>query len=252
MKVYGPRVIVESEGDVVVFTTGREYERVGRALTAGRDVWLVIEAEGRVVVRSHAALTTALSNPWISWSPEIAAAEPHVVVAERPDFLLPGLTILAVAFAGAVALHARFTRDREPSGRVPTSSLTPETCLAEASHAATAGQWGRALEWTQRSRRLAPKSARLALDEAFALKQLGDVDGAIEAYGEAAALGDDGVAEFSAARLAAFADRPAVVVAIWLERAVARDPGFADEARLDPDLARYAGDPRVARIIGSG
>lgn len=82
--------------------------------------------------------------------------------------------------------------------RVPISA---EDCADYASIAIAERDYPTGLKWAQRGRRLSPRSARLAADEAVCLAETGDVDGALTAYAQAHDLAPHGEFALEAARL---------------------------------------------------
>jgi len=216
-------------------------ERPGRVRLEG-------DFEGRVEPAPPSAATLTFAGDLrraVYPTGVVATGQTGPIVPPAGDLLLPGLGVLALGAVGALAVRALRGR-RVRSARADAARMTPEDCLAEHARAVEAEDWSAALAWTRRARRLAPASARLAHDEAFALEQLDRLDAAFETYAEAAAMGTDGFADFGAARCAARLGRPRDEIVTWLARALEADPGLSIDVLADPDLAPLARDPRLA------
>lgn len=105
---------------------------------------------------------------------------PQVALAPMASPLFPlaalGLGILIGLFGSRL-----WSRPRLP--------FTAEDCVAAADRALGEERWPEAAEWLERARRLAPRSARIHLDLAFALRQCGQPEEALRLAEEARSLG---------------------------------------------------------------
>lgn len=147
--------------------------------------------------------------------------------------ILAGMCV--VGGYGAVHLH------RHP--RRPGYAATAEECHDAATAAASHEDWPEAAEWFARARRLAPTSARLCADLAFALGQMGDLDEALRLYEEASRLSSDGEADLNGALTALEAGRNADEVEQWLVRCLERSPETVLDLEGDDAFAHLRGRP---------
>lgn len=144
--------------------------------------------------------------------------------------LLPLLGGVAVAgYAAGVVLRRR-RHDAAAAAAEAPLALTPEDCCALAARAVDRERWPEAAEWLGRARRLAPGSARVCADLAYATAQRGDHEEALALFEEARRLGADGAEVHYHAALAALgARRPPAEAEAWAKVALERSPSLALE-----------------------
>jgi tetratricopeptide (TPR) repeat protein len=131
----------------------------------------------------------------------------------------------------------------------PAEGWDAEDCVRRAEVHLQAGRLDRALEWSGMACRRAPTSAVACALHAFLLERLGRVDEALASYAEASRLGQDGEPALCAARLAAASGRGADEVERLLADALARSPGFVEEAEGEPLFRRLRGRPRFESAV---
>lgn len=105
-----------------------------------------------------------------------------------------------------------------------------------------------ACDWFGRARSLAPTSARLVQEHAYALSQVGDVSGSLRAYADASTLSGDGQADFDAARLLLTSEGGAREALMLFQRALERSPWLAIEAPEEPEIWDALGDDGVSAM----
>lgn len=134
--------------------------------------------------------------------------------------------------------------DRAPR---PTDEFTVEMLYQLSSHAADMEEYQTALDWLDLAQRLAPESARLYADRAYACEQLGLLDDADAAHKRAVALDTSGEAQFCYA-VFAYAWRHDELAADLLVRAMELDPIHAlDVDTSEADWSRILNHPRVRK-----
>lgn len=144
--------------------------------------------------------------------------------------------VLALGATGGYTLAGRRRR-----ARMDAREMDAEDYAETATAAASLKDWPEAVEWFTRARRLAPTSARLCADLAFALSQVGDHDEALRLYEEASRLSGDGEADLNGAITALGAGRPPDEVERWLARALERSPLLALDLDGDETFAPLRG-----------
>lgn len=156
------------------------------------------------------------------------------------------LLALGIAMGGAGVAGTLYLRHRgRPPARDPT--FTPDQLMQFAALAAENERFAEAVEWTQKARELAPGSSRLLMDEAFFLSQQGLVEAAMARYREAAALTQDGEADFAIAELLRESGGAPEEIERHLVRALERSPELALE--LEAFASEVVDGPRVWRAM---
>jgi tetratricopeptide (TPR) repeat protein len=156
--------------------------------------------------------------------------------------LIVGTALVTGSASGGVwLLHRR----REI---VPPFSL--EDCAEAARRACELHEWGKAIEWFERACRLAPNVAGLHGDLGFALKMIGDAEGAMEEYRICARLGGGPEYYLYAAILALDANRSREEVENWIASAVTADPSLVDEITSDARFDEFEKRESFAEIMG--
>lgn len=153
------------------------------------------------------------------------------------------LVVLGACVAGASAAGVVVQRRR--AARIEPFSVDELASFANV--AAECERFGEALQWIESAIKLAPTSSRLQEDRAFFLAELGEVDEALRAYGQAAALSTTGDALLGAARLALDHDRPRATVLEYLDSALERSPGLV--AELDDGFGPLKHEPAYRRMV---
>lgn len=154
--------------------------------------------------------------------------------------------VVVGAGGGAIAMWRAMHRRGSAATAVRPVALpfTAEDCKAAGAAAACEERWADAAEWFERGVRLAPTSARLHADLAFALSQIGDLDRALLHFGRSHELSNDGESAFNAACAAVAAGR-LDDAETWLVSALERSPEFVLHLREDPEWAPLLGRPTV-------
>lgn len=193
----------------------------------------------------------------VSWLRSPSGLAPHAPTSLRLGAFLATAFVSAPAFFGG----GWWGRRKAPAPAPTPAALpfTAEDCVAAADRAMAEGRWPAAAEWLGRAHRLAPTSARVASDLAFALRQLGDVEGALRLYGEAARAGADlgGEPAFHAALACLQSGRSHEEAEAWLARALESEPELAFVVDAE-DFTLLRGRPgtedaiRKARRVASG
>jgi tetratricopeptide (TPR) repeat protein len=165
--------------------------------------------------------------------------------------LLVGAAVVAVG-TGGFATRAILVRRRRTTRPVPAASapfpFTAEDCLRASHLLLEQDDYPGALEWATRARTLAPTSGEAVSHEAYCLECIGDAEGAMRAYAEAARLmPEDGDMPFLAALQARDVPGHSREAEDWLQRALAKQPANAwDAENAFPHLAR---NPEWRRIF---
>lgn len=155
------------------------------------------------------------------------------VPAPIGGWLLLPLALALVAGGFAVGLAVR--RRRGALAAPAAIPLTPEDCCALAARAIDHERWPEAAEWLSRARRLAPGSARLCADLAYATAQMGEHEEALALFVEARGLGADAPEmHFHAALAALAARRPPAEAEAWAKAALEHSPSLALEMEERP------------------
>lgn len=161
----------------------------------------------------------------------------------------PGLAFGRWAAGGAIlVLVASALAVGRARGRALLAPLTVEQCVEMADAAAAAGRYESALTWTRCALAQAPSSARLHMDQAWFLWELGQVDSAFRAAEKASALGNGGETPYLAALLFARAGEDARA-ATHLLRAIVHSPELALHAADEPAFQSLREVPDLARAI---
>lgn len=207
------------------------------------------DGSGRVVARVD--LRGDLASTSLRPEPVAVAG---TAVAPRPaleGWLALALGAVALAGAGGVALGHRLPR-RDPAPRPePSLPWTAEDCREAGAAAASEEDWARAAEWFERGQRLAPTSARMNADLAFALSQIGDHERALHHFAQASRLSTDGEADVNGALAAMAAGRPDAEVEAWLVRALARSPEFVVQVDEDQEFQHLQDRPAFRRAVSA-
>lgn len=180
---------------------------------------------------------------------EISPLQAHLGQIITTGWALPGLVvagILAVAlgsFGATMVVRRRAAVvDAAPALVVP---YTVEDCEARGAEAMEAGDWAGAEAWYERAHRLAPTSASVCCNLAFAMRQLGHFDGALTLLEEARRLeAADGEVEFQGALTALLANRPEDEVEDWLVRALDAGPEWLACVEADGEFDHLRGRVR--------
>lgn len=188
------------------------------------------------------------------------------------DGAVPLMLVTAVLASGAFFGggmwygHRRIVARRPPAAPAAAVAVAPlpaeavasverpfpfsvEDCSDAGALAASEEDWASAAKWFMRAHELAPTSARICADLAFALSQIGDVDEALQYYAEASRLSSDGEADFNAALAAIHAGRPVEEVEVLLERALARSPELVVPLDGDKDFHALQGRARYEAAV---
>ncbi|HUR67869.1 MAG TPA: hypothetical protein VM370_01380 [Candidatus Thermoplasmatota archaeon] len=166
-------------------------------------------------------------------------------VTARPAAGVPPAWILLVGLAAAGSAGALLYARRSPGAR-GDAGLTAEDLADLAARALEEGDPAQAAAWLRRARALAPSSARLMIEEAYALEASGQHELALTLYGEAAQASKTGEADLLRARLLARTARPSEA-AEALAAALARDAWLVLDLDEDAALRPLQADERVAR-----
>lgn len=193
----------------------------------------------RVDVRQGTLASAAEAAPPSAQSTRAVAPGP----AAWPLPLL-GLA-LVLAGGGAAGAYAALRR------REPHMPFSPEDCREAGAAAASEEDWALAAEWFERGAKLAPTSARMHADLAFALSQIGDHDGALRHYATASRHSQDGEADFNGALAAIAAGRPPEEVETWLARALRRSPEYVLHIEDDEEFDPLRDRPAYRRIVAT-
>ena len=194
-----------------------------------------------------------------------AAAAPSAARTGASAPVIVGLGLLAatvasgVGFAGGALYGSRRRARPAPlpaSVAIPlpipasvSMPFTAEDCCDAGAKAASEEDWAGAAKWFARAHALAPTSARICADLAFALSQIGDVEEALRLYERASRLSADGEADFNGALAALHGARPLGEIESWLERALERTPGLVTPLESDDDFLVLRGRPRFERAV---
>lgn len=161
-------------------------------------------------------------------------------------------TIFALLLVGTALVGGGFAARAAIARRDDARRHSLDECVEFANLAAEQGRFQVALDWVRRARRLAPRSARLATDEAFYLQQTGDLESALASYDEASALAEDGEPDYLAASLQVSMDLDLDEAEARVVRALERTPALALEVEEEPGFdvlrgrARFDGALRTA------
>lgn len=174
------------------------------------------------------------------------AAQSARVGSPASSWLLPLLGLGVVFATGGAAGAYAVLRSRL---RGPSMPFRAEDCREAGAAAASQEEWALAAEWFERGVRLAPTSARMNADLAFALSQIGDHEGALRHYAAASRHSNDGEADFNGALAAIAAGRPPDEVETWLARALQRSPEFVVHMEEDEEFDPLRGRAPYRRIV---
>ena len=170
--------------------------------------------------------------------------------------------VLLAAFITAPGTNAGGWWPRRKAAAPPAPEVdfpfTAEDCVAAADRAIAEERWPKAAEWLTRAHRLAPTSGRVCADLAFARRQMGDYEGALRMYEQAARCGvADGEPHFHAALTCLEAGRSVDEAESRILRAFEVDPELAfviDGEAFEPLRGRpgFEAALRKARRTASG
>lgn len=152
-------------------------------------------------------------------------------LSESPAWGFVLLGVAAVVGAGATGTLWWWRHGHRARPPDPLLPFRVEDCVEAGAIACAEEDWARGAEWYRRAHELAPTSARVAADLAFALTQIGGTDEAMAYFRRAHDLSTDGEAAFNAALAALAAGYPPEEVEQWLRMALTRTPSFV--ATLD-------------------
>ena len=177
-----------------------------------------------------------------------AQSVPLAAQVSRNPMVSPWLFVgVAVVVAAAGGYRVAIVRKR--GATAPLRPLSVEECLDAGSAAASQDDWPEAAVWFVRAHELAPTSARMCADAAFALSQIADHDGALRLFEEASRLSTDGEADFNGALAALRANRPDEEVERWLARCLLRSPEMVLNLDEDEEWAHLRGRATFEGIL---
>lgn len=164
-----------------------------------------------------------------------------------PPVLLTTVAVVAGLGFGGGLLWARRVLGKPPAPSVP---YTAEDCMVAVDRAMAAADWPAAAEWLRRACALAPSSAALRADLAYAMMELGQPDEAAELFRQAERLGPlDGEAYLHAAVACVRAAQPAHEAEEWLDKALSARPALVADLEDVEELAPLLETPSVARRV---
>lgn len=176
------------------------------------------------------------------------AGSTQISVPAQPSISLLVLASVTLGAGGGAVAAWGVLRRRSAAGRGPALPFSAEDCQEAGAIACAEEDWARGAEWFERGVALAPTSARLHADLAFCLSQIGDVERALDHYGRAHGLCEDGEAAFNAACAAVAAGLEAEAER-WLRLALARSPEFAAHLDEDPEWEGLLAKPDVEALV---
>lgn len=163
-----------------------------------------------------------------------------------------GGVVVGLALAGAALTAPRATRGLREEWAALRGRLTAEQMADLARDAIGDEDYHEGLKWTLRARREAPASVRLLMDEGFCRFFLGDDEGALTAYAEAAGRDpSDGEADFFTAVLLVKTQRSADDAEAHFLKALEKSPALCENAyTLEQSyLSAFLVRPKVKRAL---
>lgn len=182
-----------------------------------------------------------------------ALASSEILLPPEGALAGAGIALGAYAALGVFAAASWWDRLRGPRAapQLPEDAFpfTVEDCVHAADRAIGEERWPAAAEWLGRAHRLAPTSARVCADLAFALRQIGDLEGALAMYEKASRCAqDDGEPFLHGALTSLAAQRPLEEAEEWLARALAIEPSLVVVVE-DEQFKPLRGRPRFEAAL---